>query len=194
MELILNGEYGVHGYDPNTGEEYWFCKGFNGRGTPSPIFDRQWLFVVSAKPGDTFALRPGGSGDVTGSRMVWHTPRSGGRNLSSPVLAENCLLTVSMSGIGVCYDAPTGRELWTARLDGRHTASPIAAGGLVYLQNESGTTLVIRPGRELDIVARNQIEPNEGEIFRSSLVPSEGQIFCRSNRALYCIGKRAATQ
>ena len=61
-ELILNGEYGVHGYDPDTGNEHWFCKGFNGRGTPSPTFGHQWLFVVTAKTGDTFALQPGGSG------------------------------------------------------------------------------------------------------------------------------------
>jgi outer membrane protein assembly factor BamB len=190
-ELILNGEYGVHGYDPDTGREYWFCKGFNGRGTPSPTFDRQQLFVVSAKPGDTFALRPGGSGDVADTHIVWHTSRNGGRTLSSPIVEGNYLLTVSMIGIGVCYDVLTGEEHWTARLDGQHTASPITSGGLVYLQNEAGTTLVIKPGKELDVVARNHIEPAEGEIFRSSLVPSEGQIFCRSNRTVYCIGKRA---
>ena len=191
-ELILNGEYGVHGYDPDTGKEHWFCKGFNGRGTPSPTFGHGLLFVVSAKPGDTFALRPGGNGDVTETRMVWHTPRSGGRSLSSPILVGKYLLTVSMSGIGVCYEALSGEELWTARLEGRYTASPIAAGGLIYIQNEVGETLVVRPGDKLDVVARNAIDPADGEIFRSSPVPSEGQIFCRSDRVLYCIGKRAA--
>ena len=191
-ELILNGEFGVHGYDPQTGKELWFCRGFNGRGTPSPTFGFGRLFVITSKPGDTFALYPGGSGNVADTRIVWHTPRNGGRNLSSPVLAGECLLTASMSGIGVCYDAISGKEHWTERLEGKHTASPMAAGGLVYLQNEAGTTLVIKPGKELDVVARNRIEPAEGEIFRSSLVPSEGQIFCRSDRALYCIGKRAA--
>ncbi len=191
-ELILNGEFGVHGYDPETGREYWFCKGFSGRGTPSPTFDGERLYVVSSKPGDTFALRPGGSGDVAESRIVWHTSRRGGRNLSSPILAGNCLLTTSMEGIGVCYDVPTGKEHWTERLDGQYSASPMTAGGLVYLQNEAGTTLVIKPGKVLDIVARNHMKPAEGEIFRSSLVPSEGQIFCRSNRALYCIGRKTA--
>jgi len=189
-ELVLNGEYGVHSYDPKSGRELWFCEGFNGRGTPSPIFNGRQLLVVSAKPGDTFALRPGGSGDVTSTHMVWHTPRSGGRTLSSPILAGGFLQTVSMNGISVCYDAGTGNEQWILRLDGSFTASPVTAGGLIYLQNEAGTTLVIKPGKELNIVARNEIEPTDGEIFRSSLVPSEGQIFCRSDRAVYCIGKR----
>jgi outer membrane protein assembly factor BamB len=190
-EVVVNGEYGVHGYDPETGKEHWFCRGFRGRGTPSPIFNGRWIFLVSAKPGDTFALRPGGSGDVTKTRMVWHTPRRGGRNLSSPVMAANCLITVCMGGTGVCYDARTGKEHWTARLEGRFTASPFTAGGLVYLQDEAGTTLVIKSGTELTIVARNHIKCAEGEIFRSSLAPCEGQILCRSNRAVYCIGKGA---
>jgi outer membrane protein assembly factor BamB len=191
-ELILNGEFGVHGYDPDTGKEYWFCKGFNGRGTPSPTFDGERLYVVSAKPGDTFAVKPDGSGDVTDTRIEWHTPRRGGRTLSSPVLVGNYLLTANMDGIGICYDVVTGKELWTARLEGNFTASPMTARGLVYLQNEAGTTLVIEPGKELGIVVRNHIEPAEGEIFRSSLVPAEGQILCRSDRALYCIGEEAA--
>lgn len=191
-ELILNGEYGVNGYDPETGKELWFCQGFAGRGTPSPTFGRELLFVISSKPGDTFAVRPGGDGDVTDTRMVWHTRRNTGRNLSSPILVGKYLLTASMSGTAVCYDAVTGKDLWTERLGSRNTASPMAAGGLIYLQNESGETLVIKPGDKLDIVARNALKPGDGEIFRSSLVPSEGQIFCRSGQVLYCIGKRAA--
>ena len=80
-------------------------------------------------------------------------------------------------------------HVWTERLDGRFTASPVVAEGLLYIQNEAGQTLVIRPGQELDIVARNDLGPVDGEIFRSSPAVSEGQIFFRSDRALYCVGR-----
>lgn len=189
-ELVLNGEHGVRGYDPATGKEHWFCKSFNGRGTPVPAFGHGMLFVVSGKPGDVYAVRPGGTGDVTRTRMAWHTLRRGGRDLSSPILVDDYLMVVAMSGVATCYNAKTGRELWRERLEGRYAASPIAAGGLVYIQNEAGQTLVIKPGEKLDVVARNKIAAGEDEVFRSSLAPSEGQVFCRSNRALYCIGKR----
>jgi outer membrane protein assembly factor BamB len=188
-ELVLNGEYGVTGYDPATGKQLWFCQGFNGRGTPSPVFDGKLLFVITAKPGDSFALRPGGSGDVTGSHMVWHTRRDGGRNLSSPALVGKYLLTVTMSGIGTCYESSTGMHVLTERLEVNFTASPVVAGGLLYIQNETGHTLVIRPGQELDVVARNDLGAVDGEIFRSSLAASEGQIVFRSDRALYCVAK-----
>ncbi len=35
QELVLNGHEGVRGYDPVSGKELWFCKGFNGRGEPT---------------------------------------------------------------------------------------------------------------------------------------------------------------
>ena len=60
---------------------------------------------------------------------------------------------------------------------------------LLYIQNEAGQTLVIRPGQELDIVARNDLGAVDGEIFRSSPAVSEGQIFFRSDLALYCVGR-----
>ncbi|MCH5375563.1 MAG: PQQ-like beta-propeller repeat protein, partial [Planctomycetes bacterium] len=110
-ELIVNGELGVNGYDPGTGRELWFCKSFNGRGTPTPAAGHGMLFVISGKAGDVYAVRPGGEGDVTASRMVWHTRRTGGRDLSSPILVDKYLFVVNMAGIASCYDCATGREL-----------------------------------------------------------------------------------
>jgi len=188
-ELILNGEQGVRGYDPATGSEHWFCKSFNGRGTPMLAFGHGMLFVVSGKSGAIYAVRPGGTGNVTATHMVWHTPRGGGRDLSSPILVGNYVFVVNMSGIGICYDAKTGKELWQERLGGNYAASPVVAGGLIYIQNEAGQTVVIKPGDKLNIVARNEIGAEHGEIFRGTLAPSNGQIFCRSRGALYCIEK-----
>ena len=74
-EIVLNGEFGVRGYDPESGKELWFCKAFNGRGTPVPEYANETLYVVNGKPGDCYAVRPGGSGDVTVSNMLWHAER-----------------------------------------------------------------------------------------------------------------------
>lgn len=189
-ELVLNGEHGVQGYDPATGKDFWFCKSFNGRGTPMPAFAHGLLFVVNGKPGDVYAVRPGGSGDVTGTHMAWHTRRSGARDLPSPIVVGNYLLAVSMNGRGTCYDAPSGKELWVERMGGSYSASPIAANGLIYQQNEQGQVIVIKPGPSLEIVARNALPVKGSEMFRASLAASDGQIFARSQTALYCIGKR----
>jgi outer membrane protein assembly factor BamB len=190
-ELVLNGEFGVQAYDPVAGEELWFCKGFNGRGTPTPVFAHGLLYVVNGKPGDIYSVRPGGSGDVTKTHMAWHTPRTGGRDLPSPIVVGESLFVVNLQpGIGTIYAASTGTQLTRTRLEGKFSASPIASDGLIYVVSEAGDTIVIRPGQELEILSRNSVGSSQDEVFRASPAVSDGQIFLRSDQTLYCIGKR----
>ena len=186
--MVLNGEFGVDAYDPKTGKPLWNCQGFNGRGTPAPAWGNGLLYVVNGKSGDVYAVKPGGKGDVTQSRMVWHTERRGGRDLPSPVLAGDCVVVISMAGIVTGYDARSGQELWKERLGGNFSGSPIAAGTLVYALAENGEVVVIKPGEQFEFVARNTIGVTGEEIFRSSIGVSDGQLLIRSDRRLYCVG------
>jgi len=190
QELVLNGEKFIAGYDPTTGKQLWQCKSFAGRGEPVPAIGDRVVYVVNGLPGDLYAVRPGGSGDVTSTRMVWHTSRRGGRDSSSPLLVNGYLLVVNMAGIGTCYDATSGKQLWKQRLGGPLTASPFAADGHAYLLFENGESLVFNPGPEYKELARNTIGATDAEIFRASPVPCHGHILLRSDRMLYCIGPK----
>ncbi len=189
-QLVLNGEFGVSAYDPDTGQPLWNCRGFNGRGTPMPVWGNGSLYVVNGKSGDVYAVRPGGRGDVTDSHMLWHTDRRGGRDLPSPVLAHDCVVVISMAGIATGYDAQSGDELWKQRLGGNFSGSPIVAGDLVYALAENGEVLVIRPGQQFELVARNSLGAGDDEVFRSSLAASQGQLLIRSDRRIRCVGDR----
>jgi outer membrane protein assembly factor BamB len=192
-ELILNGEYGVDAYDPATGKSLWFCQGFNGRGEPMPAYTHGLLVTVNGKtPGDVYAVRPGGNGDVTKTHMAWHTPRTGNRDVPSPVAVGDYVFAVSMTGIASLYHATTGKELWRERLGGNYSGTPFVADGLIYLLAEEGSTLVIRPGEKLDVVAKNSLASDVDEIFRASPTPSRGQILLRSQSTLYCVGSSVA--
>lgn len=191
-ELVLNGEFGVQGYDPTTGEDFWFCKSFNGRGTPVPAYTQGVVVTINGKPGDIYAVKPGGTGDVTDTHMAWHTQRGGGRDLPSPVAVGDYVFTVNMTGIARMYDGESGKEVWKSRLGGNYSATPFVASGLIYALDEAGQTIVVRPGDKLDIVAKNELGEVGGEIFRASPTPHDGRIFLRSDRALYCVGGAAA--
>ena len=186
-ELVLNGFNGVTGYDPATGKKLWFCKSFAGRGEPTAVPGDGIVYMLNGLQGDFYAVRAGGSGDVTGSHMAWHTPRKAGRDQPSPIVLGGVVTVVSMDGVGVGYDEKSGRELWKDRLGGKFTSSPIAANGLAYFQSDSGETVVLKPGDQLNVVARNQLPASGDEIFRASLTPSRGQVFSRSNKTLYCL-------
>ena len=187
-ELVLNGSSFIAGYDPATGKELWKCKSFAGRGEPVPAIGTGVVYVVNGQPGDFYAVRTDGSGDVTHSGMLWHTPRRGGRDGPSPILVNNSLLVSNMAGIATCYDAATGKELWKQRIGGAISASPFAANGHAYLLYEDGQTLVMDPGPVFKEISLNTIGPAAGEIFRASPVPCDGHILLRSDRTLYCVG------
>lgn len=188
QELVLNGEKAVTAHDPATGKLLWSCKPFAGRGDPTVTPGKGLLFVVNGQPGDIYAIKPGGSGDVTKTHMAWHTPRKQGRDQPSPILVGDYLTVCSMTGMCTCYEASSGKPLWTERLKGTFSSSPVAANGLVYFQNEAGETTVIEPGPKFKLVATNTL--GTGEVFRASLTPCGGQMFARSQGTLYCVGKK----
>lgn len=191
-ELVVNGHTGVTAYDPATGKQLWFCKSFNGRGEPTVTPAGELLCAVNGLGGDIYAIRPGGEGDVTETRMAWHTPRRGGRDTPSPIVIDKYIVVVDMKGIASCYDSETGREFWKERICDAISSSPIAARGLAYFQDDKGETVVLKPGPQLDVVARNTLGANDAgatdEIFRASLVPLDGKLLSRSQTTLYCIG------
>jgi outer membrane protein assembly factor BamB len=195
QELVVNGEQGVNAYDPQTGKDLWFCRGDSGRGTPSVAPFGDLLVSVNGRPGDMIAVRPGGSGTVNASHEVWRVSRRSGRDLPSPSIVGDKLFVMNMKGIGTLYDAATGKEIATERIGGNFSASPITAGGLLYLPSEEGEVVVLKPTDDaLQVVARNAVGAGDEEIFRASLAASDGQLFCRSDRVLYCIGQRRSAE
>lgn len=192
QELVLNGEFGVRGYDPESGKELWFCKGFNGRGAPVPDFDGKTLYVVNGKPGDIYAVTPGGAGDVTQSKMKWHAKRPRGRDLPSPATVNGFVFVMNMSGTGTCYDAESGEMYWSEKLPlksrGEFAAAPLVVNGNVYVQNVyGGNTIVIKPGKTMQVLSENSLGAAREEIFRATLAPIGGLLYARSHSTLYCI-------
>ena len=88
---------------------------------------------------------------------------------------ENGILTVT--------DATSGNVVSRGRLGGVFTASPIFAAGHIYFLNEGGETVVLHPGPEPEVVARNTL----GERTLASPAAVDGKILIRTDQYLYCI-------
>lgn len=188
-ELVVQGHTGIRAYNPLTGAEYWRTSGTRGRGTPTVTPADGLLYVVPGRGPATFAVRPGGSGDVTDSHIVWSQARKG-RDLPSPIVVGDYALVMSMKlGILTCYDAKTGRQHWQERIGGTVTASPIAYEGVVAFVEDGGEAIVVEPADTPKIISRCNLKTDDAEIFRASITPSGGALFVRSTTKLYCIGK-----
>lgn len=86
-------------------------------------------------------------------------------------------------GVVTCIEAKTGERVWQERLEGVFTASPVAADGKIYLLSESGETIVLRPGRKADVIARNTVN---GRLLASPAI-SRGRLFLRTDDTLIAI-------
>jgi outer membrane protein assembly factor BamB len=185
-EFVVCGSEKIDAYDPLTGEKLWTVRGMRRECIPTPVFGHGLLYAVSGPKGPTFAIKPGGRGDVTESHVVWSNVR-GSPFVPSAILVGDLYYLVDDHGIATCLDSETGKVVWQKRFQGDFTASPVAAGGHIYFVNEAGETVVIRSGvPTYDEVARNALnEP----VFASPAI-SQGKLFLRSARNLYCIGTR----
>ena len=91
---------------------------------------------------------------------------------------------VSDNGVATCLDARTGDLHWTERLGGGFSASPVFAEGRIYFTNEDGTTYVLKPGKEYELLATNEL----GERALASPAVDDGTLYLRTASHLWRIG------
>lgn len=168
-------------YDPANGQEIWRAKHEGYSVVPRPVTGHGLVYYSSSYDTPTFfAVRLGGSGDVTDSHVAWTLKRGAPHN-PSPLLIGDELYLVSDKGIATCLDARTGEQHWQERVGGNFSASPLFADGRIYLLDEDGLTTVIAPGRKFERLAQNQIE---GRTLASLGVAGRA-LFLRSDTNLY---------
>jgi outer membrane protein assembly factor BamB len=195
LDLVLNGPLGVWAYDPRTGKELWHCErnaGEQGRfGEPIPVSNGEVLFGLSGRLGPFQAIRMGGSGDVTGTHLAWQITRKG-RDVASPLLWKDLLYVADRSAILTCFDAKSGKALYTERLGANKNlmASPVLVRGKVLYLLDDGTTVVLEPGRKYKELNRNQLGEGMELAFGASPAIADGRMYLRSQTHLYCIGEK----
>ena len=181
-QVILPGSGFVGSYDPRDGRENWRVNYGEGYSViPRPVFEHGLLFISSSfnKP-VLYAIHPDGAkGDATETNVAWTNPKAVPHSASMLVLGDE-LYFVSDAGIASCADARTGEVHWSERLGGGFSASPIAAEGRIYFQNETGTGYVLKAGKTYDLLAKNDI----GEPTLASYAIADGTLFIRSEKFL----------
>lgn len=130
---------------------------------------------------------------LTGARLGgaaggWSHTKSVGR-VSSPLLYEGLVYSVANGGILSAIDVETGAPAKTARLTGaldNYFSSPVLAEGKLYLTSEAGKVVVVRPGREWEILGVNDL----GEETYATPALSGGRIYVRTAGAGWAFGVR----
>jgi outer membrane protein assembly factor BamB len=172
-------------YDPETGQEIWRVLTGTGYSViPRPAFAHGLLFVSSGYDAAVlFAIKPeGATGDATKTHVAWQTGK-GAPNTPSAIAVGNEVYFVADNGIATCADARTGKVHWTERLEGEFSASPVAAEGRVYFQNEDGGGFVVRAATSFELLAENDL----GERSLASYAVTDGALVIRTEKHLWKI-------
>jgi outer membrane protein assembly factor BamB len=185
-QLISPGAHRVSSYDPQTGRELWWVDYPGFSNVPRPIYGHGLVFVTTGYPRpQLWAIRTGGSGNVTDTHVAWKLPAQAPAN-PSPILVGDELYLVSDGGVASCIDAQTGKVHWKERLAGNYSASPLAADGKLFFASEQGVTHVLRPARTFEVLASNALD---GRILASPAAVGSA-LFVRTETHLYRIEKR----
>lgn len=187
-QIVMNGQNYARGYDLETGKELWRCGGQTERPVATAVADDGLVFIGSGFRGSYLgAFRLNGSGDIEDTDSVaWSVDRDT-PDIASPLLSDGRLyFHKGKTGLLTCLDATTGEPHYTASRipDISSTyASPVAAGGYIFLTGRRGTTVVIKDGEELEVVSSNSV----GETVDATPAPVDDQIFIRGENHLFCI-------
>jgi outer membrane protein assembly factor BamB len=189
-QVVLNGTNRVRSYDLETGELLWECGGQAQNPIPTPVADDKRVYVMTGFRGFAlYAIPLDAEGDLTNTdRIAWRR-NEGTPYISSPVLSNGLLyFTKDRNAILSCVEAETGKEVYKdRRLPGMSTlySSPVAAGGRLYIFSREGAAVVVKEGREFEILAENRLD--EG-VDASPAVLGE-TMYVRGERSLYCLAK-----
>ncbi len=182
-QVILPSAGATIAYDPPTGDEIWRVNHGGMNASARPLFAHGLVFIDTAAGGMKFlAVRPDGSGDVTGSRIVWKSAQGTGSRSSQLVLGDRLFL-VGDAGTATVLDALSGKPVWQKRLGGKFSASPILAGDRVYASNQDGETFVISAGEPYDVLATNRLDDG----CMASPAVFDGALYLRTKTHLYKI-------
>ena len=190
--LLSPGSKALYAYDPLSGAELWRVEERTSySGATRPVTGHGLVFAPTGfASGQVLAIRPGKPGEVldakapapagTQLQVVWKTKQNAPKKPSLLLLGD-LLFAIEDNGVATCWEAMTGKVVWSERIGGHYSASPLAAGDRIYLFSEEGKTTVLAAGREYKKLAESQL----GDGFMASPAVAGNALFLRSRSNLY---------
>jgi outer membrane protein assembly factor BamB len=112
--------------------------------------------------------------------VAWRLTR-GVPKKPSLLLADGLIFMVGDNGIVSAVEARTGEVVWSGRLEGNYSASPVWIEGRLYAFNEDGKTTVLEAGRQFKVLAENRLDDG----FMASPAVEGRALFVRTRTHLY---------
>ena len=204
-QVIFGGGDGwCYAFEPATGKLIWK---FNlnppdavwkvgGMGTKTSIvstpviYDNKVFLAAGDDPeqcrgsGHLYAIDATKTGDITATGQVWHVgSEEFGRTIASVAIADGLLYAADLDGFLSCFDVKTGVRHWQYDMEAAVWGSPCVVDGKVMLGNTDGELVVLRHGKVMKELARNDMRY---PIYTTPAV-AHGTLYVVTQKFLYAI-------
>jgi outer membrane protein assembly factor BamB len=190
-QIVVAATSKIRSYDAESGKLNWECRGLTRNVIPSPVADAEMVYCTSGFQGNALlAIHLGRSGDLTGTDAVAWTHKKSTPYVPSPLLYDGKIyFYANNNAVLSCVEARTGQVLVDAeRIEGLQGvyASPLGAGGRVYLAGRNGATVVLKQSDKVEVLATNRLDDK----FDASPAAAGKDLFLRGREYLYCIAEK----
>jgi outer membrane protein assembly factor BamB len=152
-------------------------------------FEMIMKFMSQGK-NSAFALKPGGSGDVSETHVVWKKTR-GLPYIPTSIAYAGQFVMIRDGGVVTAYDPNTGDEIFQKRLaaPGTYYASPVAANGHIYFTSllDGAVTVVKAGAKSPEVIASN---PPLGERVGATPAIAGDTLYIRTAGHLYAFAEK----
>ena len=193
-QILISGGSEVASYDPSSGKQIWNVAATSEVTCGTMVWKDNMVFASGGYPdAGTFGIRVSGEN----AEVVWENKAKCYEQ--SMLIVGDYLYGIANNGIGYCWRASDGEQMWRQRIKGPHSASPLLIGERIYASNERGQTMVFRATPDgFKELAKNQL----GDSSFATPIYADGKLILRHasteagerNEYLYAIGKSGENQ
>jgi outer membrane protein assembly factor BamB len=188
-QMLMTGCDLVTSFDPLSGKKNWEIPGSTTECVTTAVTDGKLIFTSGGYPKNHIsAVHADGSGKVE-----WEDKTR--VYVPSMLVRDGRLYFVTDAGVAMCRESSTGKELFSLRLGGTFSSSPVIVGDNLYAFNEAGEGFVLKiTPTAFEKIAENKVGD---EVFSEPAICGS-QIFLRvashadgkRHETLYCFGTK----
>lgn len=172
--VCVSESSGVSGLDLRTGKVGWQTPKLPMRTVASPIAVDGLVFATCGEGGNGkyfAAIRT--DLDIPIEQRIVYERKTMLPYVPCLITRDGLLFLWGDKGILVCLELQTGKEIWTERIDGAFSGSPICIEDRLYCVTEDGTVVVVHAGPEFRELGRTAL----GDDCHSTPAVANGHLY-----------------
>lgn len=185
-EILSAGSGMIGAYAPENGRLLWkvtYGEGYSV--VPRPVVAEGMVYVATGyNVPKLIAIRLGkATGDVTKTHVAWEVTRRMPKT-PSLIARHGQILALDDTGTLTSLNAKSGEPVWTGKLPGNFSASPILTSDTLYAVTEDGVCYVVKISLE---GANIRFEIDLAERTLASPILLDGALYLRTEKHLWKI-------